>query len=295
MIRNLLIILTILVIVEFWLERDVVMAQTKSMQTISKSDAVEDPIRLNLYPGRATAIDLSQTKEIIISVLLADQSNITYTSDYPIESGRSKTLFLRRIQDLDFPGATEATVTNLWVKTRSPDGTEHLYSFDLFLASGGVGMANGVQILPEKTGQSVSSGDRNNSLSSLSDNTLIVSNGRRATISDIEEGLQIAIRRGYTPADDPIVLKIEEILLEVRNSSQSLDEAAQQRQVDVLVLSKLAEIALDNYSSTSPTPLPAYSEPSTTTIRKLPLHNHNIHLLPLDNVDDVDVNESRNL
>ncbi len=288
MLKKILVILIILAIVGIWLERNAI-AQTKSIQTIYKLDAVGKSIRLDLYPGRATVIDLSQTEEIIISVLLADQSNITYTSDYPIESGRSKTLFLRRIQALDFPGATEARVTNLWVKTRSPDGTEYLYSFDLFLASGGVGMANGVQILPGQTGQGVGSEDRNSSLS-LSDNTLIVSNGRRATISDIEEGLQIAIRRGYTPADDPIVFKVEDILLEVRNSSQSLGEAAQQKQVNILILSELAEIALDNYSSTSPT----YSEPepSRTMMRRQLLHdNHHIHLLPLDGVggaDDLD-------
>lgn len=287
MIRKLLAILIISIIVEVWLDQNVVIAQTnRSTQKIPRLDAVGRTIRLELYPGRATVVDLSQTKEIIVSVLLADQSNITYTSDYPIESGRSKTLFLRRIQDLDFPGATEATITNLWIKTRSPDGTEHLYSFDLFFASGGVGMANGVQILPEKTGQDVGSEDRNNSLS-LPDNTLIVSKGRRATISDIEEGLQIAIRRGYTPADDPIVLRIEEILLEVRNSSRSLDGVAQQKQVNILVLSELAEIALDNYSSTSSEP-----EPSRTMMRRQLLHdNHHIHLLPLDGVggaDDVD-------
>ncbi|WP_193872301.1 hypothetical protein [Coleofasciculus sp. LEGE 07081] len=220
-------------------------AQTPALRTVSRSDAVSQSLKVNLYPGRATAIDFSQTDEVISSILLADQSKITYTTDYPIESHQSQTLFLRRIEPLEFPGATEAYITNLWVKTRSLSGTERLYAFDLVpaLASGeGVGIDYGVQILPD---EKIAASDVASSHSALNPDVLIVSKNRQVSILDIERGLNVAIARGYTPADDPIVYQVESFLVQVRNTSLTLQEAAQQTGLSLLVLTKLGELGLN--------------------------------------------------
>jgi hypothetical protein len=67
-------------------------------------------------------------------------------TDAELETGRAKTIFLRVIQPLRFPGATTTPVTNLMVQTVDARGQNRLYTFDIVHSSNPRYV--GVQILP---------------------------------------------------------------------------------------------------------------------------------------------------
>lgn len=79
---------------------------TPTYQTVSRDTATQSEVDVQVEQGRSTAIDFSQTNERIIYVLLADPSRVVYTANAPIEAGQASTLFLRPIDPLEFPGAT---------------------------------------------------------------------------------------------------------------------------------------------------------------------------------------------
>jgi hypothetical protein len=82
-------------------------------QTVGRDIAINSAIDILVYPGRASAIDFSSTDEALAYVLIADPSKVVFSTDAQLASGRAKTVFLRPIQALNFPGATTATITNL--------------------------------------------------------------------------------------------------------------------------------------------------------------------------------------
>jgi hypothetical protein len=188
---------------------------------------------VEVWAGRATAIDFSRVNERIVQVFLADPSRFTYATDTPLDKGEATTLFLRQILPLRFPNLTTTRVTNLFVKTRTSDGSVRLYTFNI---QPGESRAryNGVSVAtlsPAQIGQQA---------------TLQVGSVRPATINDIERGLQVAISRGYTPASDPIVYKIREFLARARNSSNpSLIELAETLKIPLPVLTQLGAIGIE--------------------------------------------------
>lgn len=122
-------------------------AQTSAYQVIDHTRATTDVVQVQVAPGRATSISFSQTDEKITYILLADASRLVYSTDADLETGRAKTVFLRVIQPLHFPGATTTPVTNLLVQTVDSTGQNRLYTFDIVHSSNPRYI--GVQILPK--------------------------------------------------------------------------------------------------------------------------------------------------
>jgi hypothetical protein len=202
--------------------------QRSAYQIIGRDVAARSAIEIQVAPGRATTIDFNQTDEVITYVLLADPSRVVYTTNADLESGQAKTLLLRTIQPLDFPGATRTDITNLTVQTLDSTGQQRLYTFNLVPISS----------TPRYTGVSVA-------MDVAGHQTLILNDNRIATLNDIEQGLGIAIRRGYTRNDDSIVLDIRQLLALARNNSITIQQAATDANVPLSVLTELAEMALE--------------------------------------------------
>lgn len=197
-------------------------------QRVPRAMAVSAAIDVNVYHGRTTVIDFSPVGESITFLSLGDPSQIVFNTDVPLDSGQAATILLRVIEPLSFPGATSTTVTNLVVKTVDISQQQRLYNFQIVHCYG-VATDLGVQIIRDPI-----------------DNSLIVlGGGRTGHIDDVEKGLMIAVRRGYTTADDPIVLKIKNFLAMVRNQDLSLVEAAGAVGVDFAVITELALIAIE--------------------------------------------------
>jgi hypothetical protein len=210
-----------------------VQAQTSAYQVVDRNRATTSAVQVQVAPGRATSISFSQTDETIAYILLADASRVVYSTDAELETGRAKTIFLRVIQPLRFPGATTTPVTNLMVQTVDARGQNRLYTFDIVHSSNPRYV--GVQILPaiRSEGAIVSRSARSQ--------TSYVGN-LNLTPDRIQTGLSIAIMRGYTLIDDPVVAKVRQLLELMQTENMTASEAAQSVGIPLDVLESLARL-----------------------------------------------------
>lgn len=191
-----------------------------------------EAVNVQVWPGRATAIDFSRVGEKITQVFLADPSWLVFATDTPLDKGGATALFLRQILPLKFPNLTTAKQTNLFVKTRTRTGLERLYTFNVLKG----------ESRPSYNGLSVATGGQ-----SGREPTLQVGASRPATLNDIERGLEVALRKKYTQPKDPVVGKVREFLALARNSSdKSLVELAQQLKVPLAVLTQLGSFGIED-------------------------------------------------
>jgi hypothetical protein len=202
-----------------------VQAQTSAYQIVDRNRATTSAVQVQVAPGRATSISFSQTDETIAYILLADASRVVYSTDAELETGRAKTIFLRVIQPLRFPGATTTPVTNLMVQTVDARGQNRLYTFDVIHSSNPRYV--GVQILPAIARPQASTAVGNFNLTS----------------DNIRTGLNIAIMRGYTAIDDPVVSKVRQLLEMMRTENMTISEAAQSVGIPLDVLAELERLS----------------------------------------------------
>lgn len=211
-----------------------------AMESYRASEARNNVIKVEIGPGRMTLIDVPRN-ERIIHLAMGDRSRFTYSLDS--ELGEAKGVILQKIQELDFPGATSAYVTNLLVTTMDHSGESHRYFFDLVPVAG-IPASNGVNIAQSRPSSSgvvnVSSPARPRP--GDTQRTWVTSIGR-ATSVDIRRGLRLAISRGYTAPDDPIVAKVKNWLAMVENGI-SVQEALAQTDFSPGVLTNLGEMGL---------------------------------------------------
>nr|RNJ69401.1 MAG: hypothetical protein EDM05_08970 [Leptolyngbya sp. IPPAS B-1204] len=206
-----------------------VQAQTSVYQVVDRNRATTSAVQVQVAPGRAASISFSQTDEIITYILLADASRLVYSTDAELETRRAKTVFLRVIEPLRFPGATTTPITNLMVQTVDATGQNRLYTFDIVHSSNPRYV--GVQILPAIAHSQTSSVGN---LNLMPDN--------------IQTGLSIAITRGYTSIDDPVVSKIRQLLELLRTENMTVAEAAYSVGVSLDVLVSLVRLIQDEGS-----------------------------------------------
>lgn len=209
-----------------------VQAQTSAYQVVDRARATTSAVQVQVAPGRATSISFSQTDETIAYILLADSSRVVYSTDVELETGRAKTIFLRVIQPLRFPGATTAPVTNLMVQTVDARGQNRLYTFDIVHSSNP--RYAGVQILPAIARSQASPAVGNLNL----------------TPDRIQTGLNIAIMRGYTSIDDPVVAKVSQLLELMQTENMTVSEAAYSVRIPLAVLEELERLSQTRQIST---------------------------------------------
>lgn len=194
------------------------------------NETIDPSINVQVWSGRATAIDFSDVNEQITQIFLADPSRFTYATDTLLSNGQATTVFLRRIKPLKFPNLTTANVTNLFVKTKTSTGNSRLYTFNIQPGENEPRYST-LNMAPIKV----------NNL------TLELGDGRKATLGDIERGLVASIRLGYAPASDPVVSKVREFLALARNtSSKSLVEIAQNSNLSLRVLTELGLLGIED-------------------------------------------------
>jgi hypothetical protein len=201
-----------------------VQARTSAYQVVDRNRATTSAVQVQVAPGRATSISFSQTDETIAYILLADASQVVYSTDAELETGRTKTIFLRVIQPLRFPGATTTPVTNLMVQTVDARGQNRLYTFDIVHSSNPRYV--GVQILP-----AIARSQADPAVGNLN-----------LTLDNIQTGLSIAIMRGYTSIDDPVVAKVRQLLELMQTENMTASEAAQSVGIPLDVLESLARL-----------------------------------------------------
>ena len=211
-------------------------ATNLSYEQVSQETAIANGINVSVNPGRIAVIDFSTTDEAISYIALGDASRVVYNTDFPIASGTAQTIFLLPIEEIDFPGATTAKITNLVAKTVDAKGMSRVYNFQINHSNS---VANlGIKITPQIRNR-IANSDRQ---------VIKVSYGRAANLNDVERGLKLAIDRGFTKPNDPVVTKVKRFVAKVRNGDLSVVESAQSVDIDIAVISSLAEMALEQFS-----------------------------------------------
>lgn len=197
-----------------------------SYQTIERGIGTQFAVNVEVYLGRITTIDFSKTNEKISYIGLGDASKVVFNTDTPINSNSAKTIFLRTIKQIVFDGATTNAVTNLVVKTIDDQQKERLYNFQI-LHRQTIPNSLGIQIIPGMGIEPI----------------INISQGHHATLNDVESGLNLAINRGYTNADDPVVFAVKKFLTLVREEEKSVTEAAKLVNVDLTIIIELGKLA----------------------------------------------------
>jgi hypothetical protein len=206
----------------------IVQAQTPAYRFIDRDIAAKTRIQVQVTPGLATPISFNQTNEAIAYILVADPSRLVYTTDTDLKSGQATTIFLKAIQPLKFPGSTTTVITNLLVQTVDSQGQKRLYNFDIIPQRKKPGYV-GIQIANAIPGQQ----------------KLLIDENRQVTVDDIESGLKIAIKRGYTNSNDPIVPKVRQLLALLRTDKITISEAAKSVDVPLEVILELGKMAIN--------------------------------------------------
>jgi hypothetical protein len=202
-----------------------VQAQMSAYQVVDRNRSTTSAVQVQVAPGRATSISFSRTDETIAYILLADASQVVYSTDAELETGRAKTIFLRVIQPLRFPGATTTPVTNLMVQTVDARGQNRLYTFDIIHSSSPRYV--GVQILPAIARSQASPAVGNLNL----------------TPDRIQTGLSIAITRGYTSINDPVVGQVRRLLQLTQTENMTVAEAAYSVGIPFTVIEELGRLS----------------------------------------------------
>lgn len=211
-------------------------AQTPAYKVVGQDAALATTTNVPVWTGRSTAIDFSQTGEIITYIGIADPSRAVYNTDADITTNQARTVFIRVIEPLRFSGATTTLITNLSIKTRAPDGEIQLYTFNL-VPSHGTPTSNGISIAPIAPGV---------------EPTLVIGSNQVATLSDIERGLEEAIALRYTAPNDPVVFKVREFLALARNTT-TIPKAAKQAGVSLSVITSLGQLGRSLFHLVTPT------------------------------------------
>ncbi|MCY7283203.1 MAG: hypothetical protein LH679_07115 [Cyanobacteria bacterium CAN_BIN43] len=208
-------------------------ARLPTLNPIGATTALQEGATVKIFPGRASVINF-RTNEFITSITLSDPTYVLYTPNAEIDSGQTTALILRLSDGIVFENLTRSSRPNISITTINQEGKQKTYLFDLEIASG--------LPIPNRD---------HNGIVIVPDNQAIASNGNviqtakgDATMNDIERGLRISIRQGFTTRTDPIVAKVQEVLAQSRNGG-SLMAIAQQVGVPLSVLTTLGELGLD--------------------------------------------------
>lgn len=215
---------------------EITAAQTPAYRVVGRDAAFATTTNVPVWAGRSTTIDFSQTGEIITYIGIADPSRAVYNTDADITTNQARTVFIRVIEPLHFPGATTTLITNLSIKTRTPDGEIRLYTFNL-VPSQGTPTSNGIAIAPIAFGV---------------EQTLVIGDKQVATLDDIQRGLEEAIALRYTTPNDPVVFKVREFLALARNT-MTIPKAAQQAGVSLSVITSLGQLGRSLFQRDTPT------------------------------------------
>jgi hypothetical protein len=217
-----------------------------SVAFVSRDRAYRYTTPVNVWAGRSALIDF-RTGEVITFVQLSDLSNIVYNANAELDSGRATLLLLRVIDELDFEGQTSSSRPTLTVVTTDTSGTNRTYVFELTVnyTTPTRNQTNGVAIVPTDVAEDerIALINRDGQLAIAPDDTLETELGS-ATIADVSRGLDVAIAYNYTPASDPIVFDIRELIARVRNGEE-LQAASASLDINLATVVALAELGIE--------------------------------------------------
>ena len=195
---------------------------------IPENVAQREVIPINIIPGQTSAINFENDARISY-LILSDRSKIVYSLNAPTDSGQAKSIFLRNIEPLDFPGEIKSEQPNLFVVAIDARGVQRQYEF---VVDNDQAHDSKINIIPEKKkAQKKAANVINTELGA-------------ATPADIRLGLKYKLRKGEISPEDPIALYTAEALAITLNGNKSLIALAQELDLPLSVLSEFGRTGL---------------------------------------------------
>jgi hypothetical protein len=187
--------------------------------------AQTEPTIIGITPGQTTVIHF-QNDEKISYLVLSDKSRIVYSLNAPTESGAAKSIFLRNIEELKFPGEINSSNPNLFVVSVDAKGRQKQYEF---VIDSQKEQERDINIIPAKIKKILPG---------------IKTELGEASLEDIRMGLKYRLARGDFSASDPLALNTAEALAISLNEDRSLIKVARELQIPLSLLSELGRTGL---------------------------------------------------
>lgn len=195
---------------------------------ITDSVAQQQPIPINIVPGKASAIHFPNSRSISY-IILSDRSRIVYSLNAPPNSGEARSIFLRQIEPLSFPGQTTHTQPNLHVVAIDNEGRQSSYEF---IISNSSQNDTKIKIVPDEVNVETRPVNAINTELGL------------ANPYDVLAGLKYKLKKGELSPDSQLVLYTSEAISTTLNSSKTLLEVAGEFQVPLSVLAEFGRVGL---------------------------------------------------
>lgn len=195
---------------------------------IPENIAQKQTILINIIPGQTTAINFENNDRVSF-LILSDCSKIVYSLNAPTDSGQAKSIFLRNIEPLDFPGEITTNKPNLFVVAIDEQGRQKQYEF---IVDNTQQYESQINITPEK--QKAPKKPTN----------VINTELGAATPEDIRIGLKYKLKKGEISPEDPINLYTSEAIAITLNSQKTLIALAKELEIPLSVISEFGRTGL---------------------------------------------------
>ena len=195
---------------------------------IPENIAQKEPIPINIIPGQTSAINF-ENEDIVSYLILSDRSKIVYSLNAPTDTGEARSIFLRNIQPLDFPGELTSSQPNLFVVAVDSQGVQRQYEF---IIDNSQEYDTKINIIPKRR------------KAKEKPTNVINTDLGAATPEDIRIGLKYKLRKGQLSLDDPIALYTSEALAITLNEDKTLLALAREFDIPLSVLSEFGRTGL---------------------------------------------------
>ena len=195
---------------------------------IPEDIAQKEIIPIKIIPGQTSAIHF-ENDDRIHYLNLSDRSRIVYDLNDSPESGQAKSIFLKNIESLDFPGEITTSQPNLRVVAIDEQGVQKQYEF---IVDNSKKHDNEISITPQE--QIVPRKPAN----------VINTDLGAATPADVSTGLKYKLKKGEISPDDPLVIYTSEAIALTLNGEQTLLALAQDLEIPLSVLSEFGRTGL---------------------------------------------------
>lgn len=195
---------------------------------IPENIAREKPTPINIIPGQTVAINFKNDDRVSF-LILSSQSEIAYTTNAPVESGQAKSIFLKNIKPLDFPGEINSDNPNLFVVAIDSQGNQEQYEF---IVDNSRSHSSEINIVSER--KKVIQKPAN----------IINTELGAASPEDVRIGLKHKLKKGSISPEDPVVVYTAEAIAATLNSEKDLIALASELNIPLSVLSEFGRIGL---------------------------------------------------
>lgn len=193
---------------------------------IPEDIAQKETVPIKIIPGQTSAIHF-ENEDRIQYLNLSDRSRIVY--DLNDSPGKAKSIFLKNIKPLDFPGEITSTRPNLRIIAIDREGVQKQYEF---VVDNSGKHDNEIFITPQE--QAISQKPAN----------VINTDLGTATPADVNIGLKYKLKQGEISLEDPLVLYTSEAIALTLNGEQTLLDLAHELEIPVSVLSEFGRTGL---------------------------------------------------